>query len=238
MDELFRSLITLPPDSVWIYILRIILAGFCGGAIGFERTKRLKEAGIRTHCIIAIASCLFMLISKYGFTDMETAAGVLYPGTRGADSSRIASQIVSGISFLGVGVIFRNGTSVKGLTTAAGIWGTAAVGMALGSGMYAAGLIVTALVVGIQLIFHRYNIGNDAYSASDLRIVAKDSETFLGPFLEMLKKKQIQVLSVKIERQYDNTALYTITMRTRKDFTAADAIRVFGENPDIKSISI
>lgn len=222
----------------WIYILRVILAGICGGAIGFERTKRLKEAGIRTHCIIAIASCLFMIISKYGFIDMESATGVLYAGTKGADPSRIASQIVSGISFLGVGVIFRNGTSVKGLTTAAGIWGTAAVGMALGSGMYVIGFVVTVLVVAIQLIFHRYNIGNDAYSDSDLRVVAKDSEQFIGPFLQMLEKKQIQVLSVKIERQYDGTALYNITMRTRKNFTAADAIRVFSENPDIKSISI
>ena len=232
------ELITAAPGSVWIYIVRVILAGICGGAIGFERTKRLKEAGIRTHCIIAIASALFMILSKYGFTDMETAAGAFFPGTRGADSARIAAQIVSGISFLGVGVIFRNGTSVKGLTTAAGIWATAAVGMAIGSGMLWLGLVVTLLVVAIQLIFHRYNIGNDAYSASDLRVVAKDSPEFVATFRELLESKQIQVLSIKIERQYDGAALYNITMRTREGFNAIDTIRIFSENPDIKSITL
>ena len=238
MDNIFAEFFTATPSGVWSYILRILMAGLCGGAIGFERTKRLKEAGIRTHCIIAVASALLMIISKYGFTDMESVAGVLYPGTRGADGARIAAQIVSGISFLGAGVIFRNGSSVKGLTTAAGIWATAAAGMAFGSGMYIPGIVVTVLVVVIQLVFHRFNIGNDAYSASDLRVVAKDSDEFISSFLEKLKEKKIQVLSIKIERQYDNTAVYNITMRTRSDFTAADAIRVFSENPDIKSISM
>lgn len=238
MEGLFSEFALLSSGSIWIYILRIALAGVCGGAIGFERTKRLKEAGIRTHCIIAIASALLMIISKYGFSDMESAAGVLYPGTRGADTARIAAQIVSGISFLGAGVIFRNGSSVKGLTTAAGIWATAAAGMAFGCGMYALGLLVAAMVVAIQLIFHRFSIGNDAYSDNDLRIIAKDSEEFITSFLEMLKSKQIQVLSIKIERQYDGTAIYNVAMRTRKDFSAADAIQVFSENPDIKSISL
>lgn len=238
MGSILSGFLTSAPSGSWVLILRVILAGLCGGAIGFERTKRLKEAGIRTHCIIAIASCLFMILSKYGFADLESTAGVYFAGTKGADPARIAAQVVSGISFLGVGVIFRNGTSVKGLTTAAGIWATAAVGMALGSGQYDLGLLTTILVVAIQLVFHRFNIGNDAYSASDLRVVAKDSEEFIASFLDMLEKKEIQVLSVKIERQYDGTALYNIAMRTRKNFTAADAIRVFGDNPDIKSISI
>lgn len=238
MDGIFSNLFTLPPNGIWVYILRVALACLCGGAIGFERTKRLKEAGIRTHCIIALAACLFMILSKYGFTDMESASGMLYPGTKGADPSRIASQIVSGISFLGVGVIFRNGTSVKGLTTAAGIWATAAVGMALGCGMYILGLIVTALIVATQLVFHRYSIGNDAYSASDMRIVAKDGKEFIDSFLKMLEKKQIQLLSIKIERQYDGTAVYNIAMRTKNTMSAAEIISMFSENPDIKSISM
>lgn len=238
MGNILSGFLTPAPGGSWVLILRVILACLCGGAIGFERTKRLKEAGIRTHCIIATAACLFMILSKYGFADLESTAGAYYAGTKGTDPARIAAQVVSGISFLGVGVIFRNGTSVKGLTTAAGIWATAAVGMALGGGQYDLGLLTTVLVVTIQLVFHRFNIGNDAYSDSDLRVVAKDSEEFISHFLELLEKKQIQVLSVKIERQYDGTALYNIAMRTRKNFTAADAIRVFGENPDIKSISI
>ena len=100
--------------------------------IGFERSKRLKEAGVRTHCMVAFGAALMMIISKYGFADLTEGNIFLY-GTRGADASRIAAQVVSGIGFLGAGVIFKTGISIKGLTTAAGLWTTSAIGMALGA---------------------------------------------------------------------------------------------------------
>lgn len=223
--------------EMWIFVLRIAIACICGGAIGFERTKRLKEAGIRTHCIIASAAALFMILSKYSFTDMYTA-DALYPGIRGADASRIAAQVVSGISFLGAGVIFRNGNAVKGLTTAAGIWATAAVGMAIGSGMYLLGLAETVLIVLIQLIFHRFNIGNDAYSESEVRIVAADTENFREVFTAMLESKRIQVLSLRIERRGNCEVVYNFSVRTRKDFKVMDAMELFDKNPAIHSISM
>ena len=221
-----------------VYALRIAIACVLGGAIGFERTKRLKEAGIRTHCIIASAAALMMILSKYGFADLEKVSGSFYAGTRGADPSRIASQIVSGISFLGVGVIFRNGNSVKGLTTAAGIWATAAVGMSIGSGMYLLGLVETLLIVIIQLVFHRFNIGNDAYSESEVRIVAEDTEDFQTTFNQMLADKRIQVLSMRIERRSEGEVVYNFSIRTRKDFKANDAMKLFYESPSIHSISM
>ena len=221
-----------------VYALRIAIACVLGGAIGFERTKRLKEAGIRTHCIIASAAALMMILSKYGFADLEKVSGSFYAGTRGADPSRIASQIVSGISFLGVGVIFRNGNSVKGLTTAAGIWATAAVGMSIGSGMYLLGLVETLLIVIIQLVFHRFNIGNDAYSESEVRIVAEDTEDFQATFNQMLADKRIQVLSMRIERRSEGEVVYNFSIRTRKDFKANDAMKLFYESPSIHSISM
>ena len=221
-----------------VYTLRVAIACVLGGAIGFERTKRLKEAGIRTHCIIASAAALMMILSKYGFSDLENAAGSFYAGVRGADPSRIASQIVSGISFLGVGVIFRNGNSVKGLTTAAGIWATAAVGMAVGSGMYLLGLVETLMIVIIQLVFHRFNIGNDAYSESEVRIVAADTEDFQATFNQMLADKRIQVLSMRIERRSEGEVVYNFSIRTRKDFKATDAMKLFYASPSIHSISM
>lgn len=224
--------------ELWIYALRVAIACILGGAIGFERTKRLKEAGIRTHCIIASAAALMMILSKYGFADLEKISGSFYAGTRGADPSRIASQIVSGISFLGVGVIFRNGNSVKGLTTAAGIWATAAVGMAIGSGMYLLGLVETILVVGIQILFHRFNIGHDAYSESEIRIVAEYTDDFQQTLTKLLADKRIQVLSMRIERKDADEILYNISIRTRKDFKATDAMRVFHQIPSIHSISM
>ena len=231
MNALCASL----PETL-VFIMRIMLACICGGAIGFERTRRLKEAGIRTHCIIAAASALLMIISKYGFFDLGTD-GSFYAGTDGVDASRIASQIVSGISFLGAGVIFRNGNSVKGLTTAAGIWATAAVGMAFGSGMYLLGLTETAIIVCIQIIFHRFSIGNDAYSESEVRIVADDSEELRNSLMTLIENKRIQVLHLKIERSGEDT-IYSFSLRTKQHFPASEALRVFAENPFVRSITM
>ena len=130
------------------FFFRILLAGVFGAAIGFERTRRFKEAGIRTHVIVCTASALMMLVSKYGFVDFP-APGGLFSEMRPADPARIAAQVVTGISFLGAGVIFKNGSTVKGLTTAAGIWATAGIGLAVGAGMYWLGLFTRSPCIAI-----------------------------------------------------------------------------------------
>ena len=145
------------------FFIRIVLAAILGALVGLERSKRQKEAGVRTHCIIACTSALFMILSKYSFIDVTTIDGL-----RGADPARIAAQVVSGISFLGAGVIFKNGNSIRGLTTAAGMWGTAAVGMAIGAGMYWVGLIEAAVLVGIQIVLHRFPVGADALTTQEI----------------------------------------------------------------------
>ena len=103
------------------FLIRLLLAIMLGALVGLERSKRQKEAGIRTHCIIACSAAVFMILSKYAFLDISSVAGV-----READPSRIAAQVVSGISFLGAGVIFKNGNTIRGLTTAAGMASSAA----------------------------------------------------------------------------------------------------------------
>ena len=105
-------------------LLRILLGGFMGAIIGHERKSRDKSAGMRTHAIVGLGAALIMIVSKYGFGDVPDF-----------DASRVAAQIVSGVGFLGAGIIFvRNNATVSGLTTAAGIWTTVGVGMALGAG--------------------------------------------------------------------------------------------------------
>lgn len=123
---------------------RLIVAAICGYIIGFERNTHKKEAGIRTHIIVAIASCLMMEISKYGFADIGDF-----------DGARLAAQVVSGIGFLGAGMIFVQKNSVKGLTTAAGIWATSGIGMAIGGGMYVIGIVTTLLIMLLQILFHK-----------------------------------------------------------------------------------
>ena len=161
----------IPWQMLLELLLRIVVAGLCGAFVGLERTKRLKEAGLRTHCVVAIAAALIMIISKYGFADLSIydAAGNLiqnefFAGTKGVDASRMASQVVSGVGFLGAGVIFKNGSVVRGITTAAGIWATAAIGMALGSGMYLVGVFTTLFVMLIQIVLHKFKVGNDAFN--------------------------------------------------------------------------
>ena len=134
-------------------LIRVFIAGVCGFIIGFERKTRSKEAGIRTHTILAIGAALFMIVSKYAFGDLFDGS---WDGVSGADASRVVSQAVTGIGFLGGGVIVYTKGSLHGLTTAAGIWATAGVGMLVGSGVGALmvlGVVVALLIVGIHTFF-------------------------------------------------------------------------------------
>lgn len=131
-------------SDVWRYIVRLLVAILCGSLIGFERKARSKEAGIRTHAIVCLAASLMMIISKYAFLDL----------TEAPDASRIAAQIVSGIGFLGAGIIVYRRDVMHGLTTAAGIWATAGIGMAIGSGFYVVGISATLFLLVLQVVFH------------------------------------------------------------------------------------
>ena len=122
----------------------MLVAAFLGFLIGIERKLRVKEAGMRTHAMVALGSALMMEVSKYGFTDV----------TGNADAARIAAQIVSGIGFLGAGIIMYNRGALRGLTTAAGIWTTAGVGMAAGAGMYLLAAGATVIIIAVQCILH------------------------------------------------------------------------------------
>lgn len=132
------------------WCLRMILAAFCGGIIGFERKSKAKSAGIRTHALIAIGAAMAMVVSKYGFFDLLS----ITHSNWGLDPSRIAAQVVSGIGFLGAGTIFisRNSNIINGLTTAAGIWVTGAIGMAYGSGLYGVGAVGTIFVIIAEIL--------------------------------------------------------------------------------------
>ena len=136
-------------------LFRLALAALLGGLIGLEREYRAKEAGLRTHFLVALGSCLFMLVSQYGF-DLGAVLAALPPGSDGSvrvDVSRVASQIVSGIGFIGAGMIVLQKRFVVGLTSAAGIWTTAAIGVAVGGGLYAIAAAATALALAGLEVF-------------------------------------------------------------------------------------
>ena len=125
--------------------IRLVSAGFIGAIIGYEREFRGKGAGVRTHVLVALGSCLFMIISMYGFADAERF-----------DAARIAAGVVGGLGFLGGGIIMKN-KHVVGLTTAAGIWVTGAIGLALGSGLYELAILCALILMGCMEAMHFYS---------------------------------------------------------------------------------
>jgi len=130
------------PDIDWVEIVaRLALAAGLTGAIGLERELRERSAGLRTHMLVGVGSALFTIVSAYGWSDFVFGSGVTF------DPTRIAAQIVTGIGFLGAGAIIRQGFSIRGLTTAAGLWVVAAIGMAAGAGYYSAALVGTGVVL-------------------------------------------------------------------------------------------
>lgn len=165
------------------------VAACLGLLIGSERKNRNKSAGIRTHVIVALGAALIMVVSKYGFMDVEKA-----------DAARVAAQVVSGIGFLGAGVIFVRNNLVNGLTTAAGIWATAGVGLALGSGMYVVGISSALLVLFIQFVMHRIAYFADVASGGLIRMTLVKREGIVQSMEDYLQREKLSVISVKINK--------------------------------------
>lgn len=220
------------------FFLRVIIACLCGGLIGYERSKRFKEAGIRTHIIVCCASAMIMIISKYGFADLEGFAGApgFFSGTHNTDPARLAAQIVTGISFLGAGVIFHNGNTVKGLTTAAGVWATAGIGMAIGAGMYPLGLFVTLVIFVFQLLMHKVEIGGDAMFTSKLSFTVENTEKFRAALKEYLEENKCRILESEISFDEEGFASYALTIRTGKEINIEEVNKFLESVGEVKRV--
>ena len=182
--------------------LRLVAAMVLGGSIGIEREFRSKDAGFRTHFLVALGSALFTVVSQYGF------------GIDLKDSSRVAAQVVSGIGFLGAGTIIFQKNMVRGLTTAAGLWVTAAIGLACGTGLYLIAAITTTLVlVGLEAL-HTFipQLGKAAVQLG----FASGSKTSVAEVLKRLKAEDIDI------------STFEMKSRTTKDG------EVFDVNADIR----
>ena len=184
------------------YLFRIIVAGLCGIVIGLERKNRSKEAGIRTHFVVACGAALMMVVSKYAFFDVIGKG--IYEGVEvRLDPSRIASTIASGIGFLGAGMIFVQKNTIKGLTTAAGIWATSGVGMAIGSGMYLLGITSTIVIIVAQILLH-LNLRMNKQPKTKL-LVIKDVRTpnYQDYIADLFDEFGVVVHDVTIDKNFD-----------------------------------
>ena len=196
------------PISELEYILRLLSAILCGALIGVEREKRLKNAGIRTHIIVAMASSLMMMVSKYGFFD------VIIHDSISLDPSRIAAGVVTAIGFLGAGVIMlRHDAAAIGLTTAAGIWATVGVGITLGAGMYALGFTSTVLIYLVQVILHSHKLSLMSETAGEFSVDLQSSSKSIDDVKEILKEsltKKLTYLMIKKIRKRKNTYILSL----------------------------
>lgn len=183
------------------YILRILIAAVCGSLIGTERKARLKEAGTRTHLVVAFGSALFMIVSKYGFEDMILRAAE--NSAISFDPTRIASTIVTGIGFLGAGTIFVRRNIINGLTTAAGLWSTAAVGMAIGAGQYVIGICATIILVLLQWFLHSSRLFNRT-STVIMNFKLAPCERPVEKLKGVLEEKGIKIKNVSFEKNSNN----------------------------------
>lgn len=174
------------------FILRLLAATVMGAVIGLEREYHAKEAGVRTHLLVALGSCLFMILSIYGFDFMLEYDNVSF------DPSRIAAQVVTGIGFIGAGTIIFQKQVVRGLTTAAGLWVTAAIGLACGNGMFWLALITTAIVLislGLINVYLPY-LSQKEHTVTFL----VEDYTVLTEVMENLHKEKITVLNYELHK--------------------------------------
>ncbi len=229
------------PSQYLDFFIRIIVACVCGAAIGFERSRRLKNAGLRTHIMVCCASALMMIVSKYGFADLVNAAGGYLNGTNGTDPARIAAQVISGISFLGAGVIFKHGASIKGLTTAAGIWATAGIGLAIGAGMYIIGLFSMIVVVVVQYVMHKFNFGVESWSDNKLDFHVQEDGTFQKEFLARLENWNTQLEEIEIDNDGDSNDgkfHYEVVIKTPSNFPMEEIVQFFANDSRIIRFSV
>ena len=181
----------------WVMIFRLVAAGFLGGFIGLEREFRAKEAGVRTHFIVALGSALFMVISEFAFDGKQH------------DAARVAAQVVSGIGFIGAGVIIFQRNVVRGITTAAGLWVAAAIGLACGDGMYPVAIAATVLTVSCLEMMHFVNLH---YSEKLVDLILVPEKAYDLPTLPQRLKEQ----KVKVESYSLSGGKVHLTLRLRQ----------------------
>ena len=197
--------------GIWLqleYLLRIVIAAALGMIIGSERKNRNKSAGVRTHAIVALGAALMMVVSKYGFEDVAKG-----------DAARLAAQVVSGVGFLGAGVIFVRNNLVNGLTTAAGMWTTAGVGLAMGAGMYVIGISSAVLIIITQFIMHKISYFANVASGGLIHMTIVKKSGAVEAMEEFLTKQHVEILGVKIKTKKKKSN-WNLTLFIRRDSTS------------------
>jgi putative Mg2+ transporter-C (MgtC) family protein len=222
---------TLPPHEI---ALRLFTATALAGIVGLDREHRRSAAGLRTHALVGMSSCLVMIVSAFGFADILGTPGV------GLDPSRIAAQIVTGIGFLGAGTIIAHGESVRGLTTAASIWTVAALGIAVGGGMYRAAILGTALTLILLLVMRPIEYRLDRRWRKQTISALYDPEvTSPEVLLGVLRRINLNVTGLSVETRGDSgKEQIQITLAQSGDAVLQDALQAVAQLEGVQSAKV
>lgn len=201
-------------------LIDIVISALLGFCIGLERKKRFKEAGIKTHTFVCVGACLLMIVSLHGFGPE-------------ADTARVAAQIVSGVSFLGAGIIIYRKQEIKGLTTAAGVWATAGVGMACGGRLYIVAIGATALMISLQFVLHLKIKPFKTPKHFSVNIVFIQNDGANKKIKEIFGVDRFNHLNIKRD---GNDITYSATLNTDKELSSTQLDRIMRENSFIYSI--
>lgn len=191
MKEMLDFLRFTNEFHIWGVMIRLVLAVICGGAIGIERERKRRPAGFRTHILICLGATMTTLTSQYIYLELGLFT----------DLARLGAQVIAGIGFIGAGtIIVTKRRQVKGLTTAAGLWTAAIVGLALGAGYYEAALLTTAFVVIVEVVLARFEFFINS-TARDINLYVEYRETeALAQMTECLRGKRVSVLDLQITK--------------------------------------
>lgn len=201
-------------------LLDLLLSVVLGFFIGFERKMRYKEAGIRTHTIVCVGAALMMIVSKYAFGE-------------GADTARVAAQIVAGVGFLGAGIIVYKKNEVHGLTTAAGVWATAGVGMACGGKLYVIAVGATLILILAQFVFHmNFRLfRSKKYYSIKIEFIQTEDEN-----LQVKALFGVERFNRLVIKRTENQVIYQAMLNTDKEFPSVRLNEIMAENAFIRSI--
>jgi putative Mg2+ transporter-C (MgtC) family protein len=215
------------------FLIRLALTCVCGLLVGIERSRMQKAAGMRTYLIVAIGACVYAIVSKYGFLDIVGEQDVY------VDVSRVCSSIVSGVGFLGAGTIFMRDDRIEGLSTAAGIWGIAAVGTGLGIGMYVPAIATTLLILFVQITLHSGNHTIFEKSGRGRIVIDIDDKmSSLHKIQAMLEERSIEILYTEMEIHKDHRITYRFRVNLPENLNIAETASSIYRETNAKSIDI
>lgn len=217
--------------SVGIVAMRLLLAALLGGLVGLDRESKKRAAGLRTHVLVSLGSALVMITSVYIFDQ--------YHGLTNMDPARLGAQVISGIGFLGAGTIIKQGTNVKGLTTAASLWAVACIGLATGIGFYTAAILAGVVVFITLVLLSKFENVFRRKSDTELDISMKlqNKPGKLGEMASAIGKLGVQITNVNIEGEEEDYLIVQFTLNLSKNNDPKDVLANIKEIPGVRLVS-